>query len=248
MKKLRESPSEECRNLKTIKISFAFALVFCLFLCGSVAGYNVTDCSVSNTNIYAGSSVSTISPAGTFDSESCTSSEITNDKDVYVRPVNLNADISNSVNVLLSTITQGALVDLVDGEVIQTPYIWNFGVGEKQETYTPSVRHTYPSGEYEASVTVSNYLDDGTESEKIGLNILYAGYDSYTEGFSSILSLLIVAGLIVAVILLLIIIKTGGGLELIIPVTVGFFVLVVVLIVVVGIAGMVDNIVMGSLS
>lgn len=245
--KKREKPSES-KGMKTIRISFAFALVFCLFLCGSAAASNVTDCSVSNTNIYAGSSVSTISPAGTFDSESCESSDITNDKNVYVRPLSLNADISSSVNVLLSTITQGALVDLVDGKVIQTPYLWNFGTGEKQETYTPYVEHTYPAGEYAASVTVSNYLDDGVESQKVNLEILYAGYDSYTEGFSSVLSLIIVAGLIVAVILLLIIIRTGGGLELIIPVTIGFLSLIVVLIVIVGIAGTVDNIVMGALS
>lgn len=222
-------------------------LLMCL-LCGSAAAYNITDSTVQNTNVYAGSSVSTFGPDGTYDAESCTSSDITNDANVYIRPVDLTADITNSVNVLLSVVTQGAMVDIVDGEVVQTSYSWNFGTGQKEETNTPSVLHTYPAGDYTASISVSNYLDEGGESKSIDLSILYGGYDSYQTDWISILSLIIVAALIAVVAIIIVFIRVGGDLNILIPLSAGMLVLIVVLMMVVSVGGLFSEATMHAFS
>lgn len=223
-------------------------LLMCV-LCGSAAAYNITDCTVANTNVYAGSSVSTFGPAGTFDQESCTSSDITNDANVYIRPVELTADITKSVNVYLSTITQGARADLVDGEVVSNPYVWDFGTGNaKVETEVPGVTHIYPAGDYTASVSVSNYLDDGGETKTIDLDILYGGYDSYQTDWMSILSLVIVAVLIAVIGILLAFLRFGGDIGILVPLSVGALILIIVLILVVGVGGLFSEATMHAFS
>lgn len=220
-------------------------LISALIFCGSAAAYNITDSSVSNTNVYAGSSVSTFGPADTYDPASCTSEGMTFDSGIYVRPVDLTVSVSKSVNALFSTFTQGALVTVQDGAVVSTPYKWDFGNGKSAETYEPQAEHTYHlTGEYSAEVTVSNYLDGDGESATV---ILYAGYESYQSGWMSVLSLIIVAALIVTVVLLFLVLRGGVGLPIIIPFAAGMLGLVIVFTFIAFMAGTVDNLTMGIL-
>lgn len=223
--------------------------VSALVLCGAAAGYNITDSSVTNTNVYAGSSVSTFGPADTYDPDSCISQDMTFDSDVFVRPVELTASVSNSVDVLFRTITQGALVTVADGAAVSTPYEWDFGYsGYSAETSSPQASHTYPSGDYTASVNVYNYLNTGGVSESVHLEILYGGYDSYQGGFVSVLSLVIVAALVGAVAPLLLFIRGGGEIGILIPFAAGLLGLIIVFMFVATIAGTFDGVTMGLLS
>lgn len=223
-------------------------LISALVFCGAAAAYNVTDCTVENTNVYAGSSVSLISPIGTYDPLNSFAESVTSDPNVYVRPVDFTATVSNSVNVLFKTGIQGARVTLDGDSVVTTPYVWDFGIGSPETTDVPQTKHTYPAGEYTAKVTVSNYLDTSGESASVPINILYSGYDSYQGGFVSVLSMIIVAALVAAVVLLLIFIKGGGDFGMLIPFTLGVLGFILVLIFVVFIAGWFDNVTMGVLS
>ena len=222
-------------------------LISALIFCGSAAAYNITDSSVSNTNVYAGSSVSTFGPADTYDPASCTSEGMTFDSDIYVRPVDFAVSVSNSVNALFSTDTQGALVTVQDGEVVSTLYKWDFGNGKSAETYEPQAEYTYPTGEYTAEVTVSNYLDGNGKSATVPLDILYAGYESFQGSWVSVLSMIIVAALVVTVVLLILVIRGVVELPVIIPFAAGMLGLVIVLIFVTFMAGTFDNLTMGVL-
>ena len=132
---------------------------------------------------------------------------MTFDSDIYVRPVDFAVSVSNSVNALFSTDTQGALVTVQDGEVVSTLYKWDFGNGKSAETYEPQAEYTYPTGEYTAEVTVSNYLDGNGKSATVPLDILYAGYESFQGSWVSVLSMIIVAALVVTVVLLILVIR-----------------------------------------
>ncbi len=222
-------------------------LISVLVFCGAAAAYNVTDCSVVNTNVYAGSSVSFISPEGTYDPLS-TAEGVTSDSNVYVRPIDFTATVSNSVDVLFTTGIQGARVTLDGDSVVTTPYVWDFGIGSAVSTDVPQTSYTYPSGEYTAKVTVSNYLDSDGESASVPLNILYGGYDAQAGGFGSVLSLIVVAAIIAAVALLLTYLRLGGDFGLLVPFTIGIMILIVVLMVVVNVAGVFDNVTMGLFS
>lgn len=234
--------------MSRLSVWFGVLFLSALLLCSSAAAYNVTGSSVVDTNVYAGSSVSFISPVDTYDPLSCTAAGMTSDSNVYVRPIGFSASVSNSVDVLLSTGVQGAQITLDDGAVVQTPFVWDFGIGSATETFVPHTLYTYPSGEYTAKVTVSNYLDSGGESASVPISILYGGYDSYAGGFSSVLSLIVVAALVAAVALLLLYLRFGGDIGLLVPFSVGVMILIVVLMVIVNIAGTMDNITMGLFS
>lgn len=234
--------------MNRISLWVGILLVSALVLCSSAAAYNITDSSVTNTNVYAGSSVSTFGPEDTYDSLSCTAEGVTFDSGVYIRPISFTSSVSNSVDVLFSTLTQGAMVTVSDGVAVETPYKWSFGDGKSADTYLPQVSHTYPSGEYTASVNVYNYLNTGGVSDSVQLEILYGGYDTYSSGFISILSLIIVAALVGAVVLLLLFIRGGGDVGILIPFAAGLLGLIIVFMIVATIAGSFDEITMGLLS
>lgn len=234
--------------MSKLSVLLSALIVSALLLCGAAAAYNVTDSTVTNTNVYAGSSVSFISPPGTYDPLSCTTEDMTSDSNIYVRPVDFTATISNSVDAFFKTGVQGAQITLDGGTVVQTPFVWDFGIGSEISTSSPEAKYTYPTGEYTATVTVSNYLDKNGESASFPVSILYGGYESFQGGFIAVLSLIIVAALIGAVILLIVFIRGGADLSILIPFALGTLGLVIVLTIVVFVAGYFDNMTMGLLS
>ena len=132
----------------------------------SMASSGVSDCTVTNTNIYAGSNALTITPSA-YDKGGNSAEGITTVSGRYVYAGELSAEVEGAVATLSTTGTQGSTtVDAEQGTA--QSWAWAFGDEATADT-VGAAEHTYSApGEYTASVTLKNYLDaTGSSAEKI---------------------------------------------------------------------------------
>ena len=116
--------------------------------------YAVSDSTVTNTNVYAGSNSVSIAPSGYYDSAS-TASGITNIANRYVYASDLQNTVNESTATLILTDRQGAVVNLTDSAVVSGISV-DWGDGSTSDSLT----HTYTAdGIYNVSATLTNYLD-----------------------------------------------------------------------------------------
>ena len=118
--------------------------------------YAVSDSTVTNTNVYAGSNVFDIAPSGYYDAAS-TASGITNVAGRYLYASALEV-IENGRTVKYNIIgLQGSTTTLTDGRITQG-YLWDFGDGTTSTT--TQLSHTYGApGKYVTTLGLTNYLD-----------------------------------------------------------------------------------------
>lgn len=132
----------------------------------SMASSGVSDCTVTNTNIYAGSNALTITPSA-YDKGGNSAEGITTVSGRYVYAGELSAEVEGAVATLSTTGTQGSTtVDAEQGTA--QSWAWAFGDEATADT-VGTVEHTYSApGEYTASVTLKNYLDQtGSTAESM---------------------------------------------------------------------------------
>ena len=145
-------------------------ITLCLLVSGA-AGVSITDCTVTNTNIYAGSNLLPIGPAAEIDSTS-TATGITNVAGRYIYASGLTATPNGAtVSYTLDGQQGSTTVEATQGTA--QSWAWTFGDGQTS-TVAESTTHTYAApGTYTTSLTLKNYLDStGVTVTTSGYNIL----------------------------------------------------------------------------
>lgn len=128
-------------------------VVVCLLLAAPAAA-NVSDSSVTNTNIYAGSYVYDIAPADNVTTSSATG--ISNVAGRYIYASALTNNVNESTATLALLDRQGAAVNLTDSAVVSGILV-DWGDGSTSDSLT----HEYTAdGIYDVTATVTNYLDN----------------------------------------------------------------------------------------
>ena len=132
----------------------------------SMASSGVSDCTVTNTNIYAGSNALTITPSA-YDKGGNSADGITTVSGRYVYAGELSAEVEGAAATLSTTGKQGSTT-ITDTLGTAQSWAWAFGDDSTADT-VGTAEHTYSApGEYTASVTLKNYLDaTGSSAEKI---------------------------------------------------------------------------------
>ena len=132
----------------------------------SMASSGVSGCTVTNTNIYAGSNALTIAPSA-YDKGRNNADGITTVPGRYVYAGELSAEVEGAAATLSTTGKQGSTT-ITDTLGTAQSWAWAFGDGATADT-VGTAEHTYSApGGYTASVTLKNYLDaTGSSAEKI---------------------------------------------------------------------------------
>lgn len=133
---------------KLFTVCILFILVFVVPVCGA----SISDCSISNTNIYGPSGSYDIGPSGSYDSTS-TATEIINVPNRYLYASGISYTLAGSTATLTLDNRQGAAVIETSTGAASTA-IWDYGDGTTGEADT----HTYTDGIYSADITISSYL------------------------------------------------------------------------------------------
>lgn len=117
----------------------------------------VTDCTISDTNIYASSNLMNIAPSGQYDSDS-SASGITNVANRYLYASSLDSTIYGLyVQYELNTRQGATILDSSSGYGTMLGMNWNYGNGVTATTDTMSYK--YPTaGTYTTTLTLSNAL------------------------------------------------------------------------------------------
>lgn len=141
-------------------------ILLLLILAAPACAASITDCTVSNTNVYAGSTIYSIGPAAEIDSTS-TASGITNTAGQYLYASTLDTTMSGAIAQYTVSGLKGSTT-IVDSLGTAQSWAWAFGDGATADT-VGTAEHTYSApGEYTASVTLKNYLDQtGSTAESI---------------------------------------------------------------------------------
>ena len=126
--------------------------LLCLLLTAPAAA-DVSDSTVVNTNIYAGSNVYDIAPPANVTTS--TASGITNVANRHIYAAALDYSVSEKTATLYLINQQGATIDITDNSIVSGLSI-DYGDG----TTGNSLTHTYAAdGIYNISITATNYLD-----------------------------------------------------------------------------------------
>lgn len=123
----------------------------------TLASSGVTDCIVSNTNIYAGTNRLDIAPSSYLTGGN-TATGLSNVPNRYLYADSLAVTVSGNTATYSLTNQQGAIVTTATNGA-QSVYTWDFGDGSTATTATPTT-HTYSAGIYTTGLTASNYLRD----------------------------------------------------------------------------------------
>lgn len=123
----------------------------------TLASSGVTDCIVSNTNIYAGTNRLDIAPPSYLTGGN-TATGLTNVPNRYLYADSVAVTVSGNTATYSLTNQQGAIVTTATNGA-QSVYTWVFGDGDTATTTTPTT-HTYSAGIYTTELTTSNYLGD----------------------------------------------------------------------------------------
>lgn len=122
-----------------------------------VASSGVSDCTVTNTNIYAGSNNLPITPSA-YDKGGNSVSGITTEAGRYVYAGTLEAAVEGTIATLTLNGKQGSTTISATQGTAQS-WAWTFGDESTADT-VDTTSHTYEApGEYTATLTVKNYLD-----------------------------------------------------------------------------------------
>ena len=132
----------------------------------SMASSGVSDCTVTNTNIYAGSNALTIAPSA-YNKGGNSAEGITTVSSRYVYAGELSAEVEGAAATLSTTGKQGSTTISATQGTAQS-WAWAFGDDATADT-VGTAEHTYAAaGEYTAAVTLKNYLDQtGSTAESI---------------------------------------------------------------------------------
>lgn len=123
----------------------------------TLASSGVTDCIVSNTNIYAGTNRLDIAPSSYLTGGN-TATGLTNVPNRYLYADSVAVTVSGNTATYSLTNQEGAIVTTATNGA-QSVYTWVFGDGDTATTTTPTT-HTYSAGIYTTELTASNYLGD----------------------------------------------------------------------------------------
>lgn len=135
----------------------------------SMASSGVSDCTVTNTNIYAGSNALTITPSA-YDKGGNSADGITTVSGRYVYAGELSAEVEGAAATLSTTGKQGSTT-ITDTLGTAQSWLWDFGDDATADT-VGTAEHTYAAaGEYTASVTLKNYLDQTGSTAESTLSI-----------------------------------------------------------------------------
>lgn len=127
----------------------------------TLATSGVTDCTVTDTNVYAGSRLYDITPSA-YLKDGNTAAGITNVNGRYLYVENLAATVSGSTATITAEGRQGAAVNTTTQGTTGT-YAWEFGDGTTATTTaTDTTTHTYSTGIYSAKVDIPGYFGDLT--------------------------------------------------------------------------------------
>ena len=132
----------------------------------SMASSGASGCTVTNTNIYAGSNALTIAPSA-YDKGSNTATDISSVSGRYVYAGEITSTVDGAAATLTTSSTQGSTtISAVQGTT--QSWLWDFGDEATSDT-VGAAEHTYAAaGEYTAAVTLKNYLDQtGSSAESI---------------------------------------------------------------------------------
>ena len=147
-----------------------FLILLCLVVSGAAAA-SITGCTVSHTNVYAGSNAFDIGPAGSYDSTS-TATGVTNVAGRYLYASGLTAAPNGkTVSYTLEGQQGSTTVEAAQGTA--QSWAWIFGDGATSSV-AEDTSHTYAApGTYSTSLTLKNYLDStGVTVTTSGYNIL----------------------------------------------------------------------------
>lgn len=145
-------------------------ITLCLLISAASAA-SITDCTVENTNIYAGSNLLPIGPSAEIDSTS-TATGITNVAGRYLYASGLTAAPNGAtVSYTLEGQQGSTTVEATQGTA--QSWAWTFGDGATSSV-AEDTTHTYAApGTYTTSLTLKNYLDStGVTVTTSGYNIL----------------------------------------------------------------------------
>ena len=131
---------------------FTVAILALVLFTASV-GASVSDSSVSNTNVYAGSNAYSIAPADNVTTS--TAVGITNTANRYIYASALDNSVNESTATLILLDRQGAAVN-INGSSVVSGITVDWGDG----TTDSSLTHVYSAdGIYNVTLTATNYLD-----------------------------------------------------------------------------------------
>lgn len=130
-------------------------MVVCL-LTAPVAAVNITGATVENTNVYAGSSLYDIAPAGEYESSTATGITYVSGRYLYASGLS-NTNAAGIATYTISGI-QGSTTTVADLGTSQG-YSWNYGDGTTAQTTSLTHRYSAP-GSYITTLSLSNYLSE----------------------------------------------------------------------------------------
>ena len=182
---------------KTMRISLIVLLCFVMMVCPALA-HNITDTSVSNTNIDGTSNVNDIAVTGEFDPASSTATDITNDVNVYVTFASITGTPSGTTVNYAITDLKGSTVQLTSiGTIIGSS--WDFsGKGSTTEVLTTSFDYS-KAGYYTTVLTIDNDFTVITGQVTNDLTTLesYGSIENSRASFSLIILIpLVLAGIL----------------------------------------------------
>lgn len=137
-------------------------LICTIFICvllfsASALAASVTDCTISDTNIYASSNLMNIAPSGQYDSTSSVSG-ITNVANRYLYASSLDSTVYGLLAQYEINNRQGATI-LVNDNAYGTVLGMNWNYGNGVTTVTDTMSYKYPAaGTYTTTLTLSNEL------------------------------------------------------------------------------------------
>lgn len=131
-------------------------ILLLLILAAPACAASITDCTVSNTNVYAGSTIYSIGPAAEIDSTS-TASGITNTAGQYLYASTLDTTMSGAIAQYTVSGLKGSTT-IVDSLGTSQGWLWTYGDGITAQT--TDLSHVFStSGIYTTTLQLTNAID-----------------------------------------------------------------------------------------